>query len=646
MTTSAPNISEGRCPSCGAPVSFSVGTARVLVCEFCRTVVAREGEELYAGGKLAALADTQTPFRLGLEGRHGDSPFTFVGHLQKDYGDGIWDEWCLEFADGRTGWLSESEGQLHLMFPRGEEPALVLSNFRPGQDAFHAGRRVVVEEVRHAQVTSAEGQLPSDIELGPTVAVDATGPGGSFVTFDFGTRQRNPEIFVGRAIALSSLGIPPGELVQKKPRKVRLQAATCPKCNGALDLKAPDSTKRVACPFCGALLDTTGGKLRFLASLPDPVRDPTLPLGAKGKFDGTEWLLIGFMERSCRVDGVRYPWHEYLLWASGQGFCFLMESNGHWTLLRPLAAGDVRVNQQTSAYLDGVRFKAFQQVTAVTETVRGEFYWKVKAGERAEATEYVAPPRSVNVDATPEEVSYTEGTYLTPSEVQAAFGLKKALPAPQGIAPSQPNPNRAKLASTLSWAGAYALLAVLVFTLMHAVLPGRILVNQMIPVGHTSPMNAMLGTAGEEGVYYSPPFTIDRRANAEVRYSAPELLNDWVGFQFDLVSETGEVVSQYHELSYYAGYEGGESWSEGSNSGSFFFSRLPEGTYSLRVVPSHAQLKRELKVHVEMELGVPRMLWLVLLLLALASLAGFQALRVGQFETMRWAESNLDDDDE
>ena len=636
-------VSEGRCPSCGAPVSFSVGSARVLVCAFCRTVVAREGEELYAEGKVAALAETQTPFRLGIEGRHGDAAFIFVGHLQKDYGDGVWDEWCLAFSDGRIAWLSESEGSLHLMFPRGEDPSLKLAQFRPGRETYFAGRRVVVEEVRRAEVSSAEGQLPGDLELGPTVAVDATGPGGVFITFDFGTRDRNPEIFAGRVVDLPSLGIPPSALVNREVKRVRLQAANCPQCNGALDFKAPDSTKRVGCPYCGALLDTATGKLRFLASLPDPERAPLLPLGSKGTLEGTEWTVIGLMQRSCTVEGVRYPWQEYLLWASGAGFCFLMESNRHWTHLRPLPAGEVRVSVGSAAYHGGVRYRAFQKVTAITETVRGEFYWKVRAGERAEATEYVAPPHSINVDASPDEVTYTRGTYLTPQQVQAAFKLPSPLPTPEGIAPSQPDPNSAKLVQTASWAMGYALLAVLIFTVMHVLVPGRVVVDQLIPVGRRNPIAE---TAPElENVFYSPSFTLDRRTNAEVRMSAPSLVNAWLGMEFDLVSESGEVISQYHELSYYRGFEDGIRWSEGRQSGSFFFSRLPEGTYSLRMTPSHDRLELPMDVRVEMETGVPRLLWLVLFLLAMGLTVAYRAARAMQFESKRWAESNLEDDE-
>src|SRR5690606_34213442 len=110
----------------------------------------------------------------------------------------------------------------------------------------------------------------------------ATGPGGVFLTFDFGTRERDPEVFLGRRIALSDLGIRPEDLRDTKPKKVRVQGVRCTQCNGTLDLKAPDRLKRVACPFCGALMEARGEKLAFLNGLPQPDHPLRIPLHTQG----------------------------------------------------------------------------------------------------------------------------------------------------------------------------------------------------------------------------------------------------------------------------------------------------------------------------------------------------------------------------
>ncbi len=107
----------GQCPSCGAPVDFPLGTGKVKVCEHCNTVVLRGEARLEDHGRVAQLADTDSPLKVGLQGRYAQASFTIAGRLQKDWGQGAWDEWFLSFEDGRTGWLSESEGAWHLMFP-------------------------------------------------------------------------------------------------------------------------------------------------------------------------------------------------------------------------------------------------------------------------------------------------------------------------------------------------------------------------------------------------------------------------------------------------------------------------------------------------------------------------------------------------
>ena len=51
-------MTEGRCPSCGAAVVFTAGSALVVVCSHCQTVVGRKGPALEARGTIATIVDT------------------------------------------------------------------------------------------------------------------------------------------------------------------------------------------------------------------------------------------------------------------------------------------------------------------------------------------------------------------------------------------------------------------------------------------------------------------------------------------------------------------------------------------------------------------------------------------------------------
>lgn len=630
-------MTEGKCPSCSAPIAFTAGTAQVLVCPYCQTVVGRKGPALEAWGRISAVVDTDSPLQLGAHGVYEGAGYRLVGHLQKDQGAGVWDEWYVEFDDGRRGWISESEGAFHLLFYL-RDATYDREKLSPGTrvrvlDSELRAHDFVVEERNTARTTAAAGELPHDVNPAvSSVYVDATGTDGMFCTLDFTDDATTAEVFVGRQVPLEKLGISPDQL-RPRVKKVALEHARCTECNGALSLQAPDRTKRVACPYCGALLDCSHGRLQFLEALQKPTHEPVIPLGARGTLKGTEWICIGFQVRFCEVEYVRYEWDEYLLFNRARGFTWFVLSNGHWVFLEPIPAGEV-TRMPGGARYKGRHYKPFSEVTAVTEFVLGEFYWEVQKGETAVATEYILPPHSLNEDRTNSETTFTSGEYMPPEQVKAAFGLK-SVPTPTGIAPSQPNPSRVRAHQGLQWAGIWSLALMAVF-LLASTMSARAQVFE-----HTVRVDRSARSGSPEAMYFSEPFEIPKTANVEVTLSSP-LSNNWIAVQGDLVNQqTQEVTSFFNELSYYSGQDWEGAWSEGSTSDEQYLSRVPKGQYVLRLTPLYDDRQPPSSFRVTLVNDVPRMLWMFVGLLVLAAIPIFNFLRASSFETARWNESNL-----
>ncbi len=86
-------------------------------------------------------------------------------------------------------------------------------------------------------------------------------------------------------------------------------------------------------------------------------------------------------------------------------------------------------------------------------------------------------------------------------------------------------------------------------------------------------------------VLLSEPFETAKSTNLEATIWAPTQ-NTWIGVGTDLISETtGEARSFYLLSDRYSGVDGGESWSEGSQSRSVYVSQVPPGKYVLRLEP-------------------------------------------------------------
>jgi DNA-directed RNA polymerase subunit RPC12/RpoP len=454
------------CPSCGADVPFEVGGGAFAVCSHCQTLLFRGEKNLEKWGKVAELMDTEPLMALGMQGCFEGRPFRVIGRIQKTQGNAFWDEWHLSFEGTQSAWLSFSEGQWQLMFPQGELENFPEHSQLPPLTRFEWNKQsFVVEERDTAQTHAAAGQLPS---FASTHAyVDATAAGGVFASIDFGGEK--PELFLGKTVSFEALGVDLGPL-PPRPRSHALAQARCPTCNGPLDLKAPDATRRVGCPYCNSLIDVSSGHLTFLSKLGPPPLRPAIPLGRKGRLQGIEWTCLALLVRSCTLEGIRYPWAEYLLWEPSEGFAWLVESNGHWSFLRPFSAADALSNVAAPQILEssllrtqrlffsGQHFKPFQSVPAVTEHVLGECYWEVTQGDRAFTADWICPPSGISLDKTEKEASFSLGEYVSHKQVQEAFGIEYHLPSPRGVAPTQPRYQ----SSTPRWSLIYGALALLI----------------------------------------------------------------------------------------------------------------------------------------------------------------------------------------
>jgi len=432
-------MAVANCPSCGGPINFSVGSSVVLVCDHCRTIVARTDRGLEDLGKVAALVDTGSPLRRDLPGRIRGTGFRIVGRTQMRHPmGGTWDEWYAAFDDGQWGWLAEAQGKYYLTVKTEK------TNLPPYEVLAIGGvlDGMTVVELATATLVSGEGEIPFRVEPGDTYQyADLSGPDRQFGTVDYS--EERPILFKGEETTLAELGISVA-LEPGRETKVRVVAINCSQCGGPLNLVAPTLTERIICPQCGAAHDVDSGNLRYLKTL-HKAGAQRLALGSKGTVSGQAYVIAGAMQRSVTFDQ-KYYWIEYLLFAPAtKSFAWLVEDADHWSYVLPMSAADVQDTAPGGAarriVAAGRTFAIFQDSVATVEWVVGEFYWKVEVGENARAVDYIAPPEGITKEfsdtATSHEVNYSLARYMPPDEVEAAFGVT-GLPRPTTLGTLQP----------------------------------------------------------------------------------------------------------------------------------------------------------------------------------------------------------------
>ena len=196
------SVLQANCPSCGGPIEFKAGSTIVVVCPFCRSAIARTDRGLEDLGKVAEIADSESPLKLGLKGTYKDARFELTGRAQLRHElGGYWDEWYATFSNGWVGWLAEAQGRFYLTFyqPLPEGTALpTFAGLQLGQTVpeIPNATPLMVQEKGHGTSVAADGEIPYKLTPGEQFAyADLAGKNNAFATIDYSMDP--PWVFVG-----------------------------------------------------------------------------------------------------------------------------------------------------------------------------------------------------------------------------------------------------------------------------------------------------------------------------------------------------------------------------------------------------------------------------------------------------------------
>lgn len=422
-----PNLDrQADCPSCGATVTFKFAGARSVVCDYCHSVVARTDFGLQATGRMAELLEIPSPLSYGVTGTWHNDAFEVIGRVQMDRAGEAgapWQEILLWFSmHDKTCWVANAQGRWYTSeeVPM-QGPVPSFTSLRPGAQVDLLGHGLyVVSEVAQRRVISGEGSLPNVPKPGiVTRYADLSGPRGAFGTIDYGDGLEQPVVYLGSQFDPKELKLDSGIPVEAPTAAVG--ACECPNCGASLPLTS-ERTERIVCQYCGTKSDITSGHLQALGPAPRPPIQPYIPLGSRGNLRGVDYVVCGFVIRSCRVEGQQYPWREYLLFGGDSvGYKWLMEEDGKWSFVDPVEAGMVGDSGNVVSF-NGASYALQQTVRASVDYVLGEFYWKVEIGETVDARDFTGPGGKVSKEQSSTEVNYSFVSPLNPQEL-TAFGV-------------------------------------------------------------------------------------------------------------------------------------------------------------------------------------------------------------------------------
>lgn len=622
------------CPQCAAPVPFETPGAVFAVCQYCQSMVVRRDADVETIGTMAELPPEHTPLQVGARGTHQGRSFKLLGRLRMSWGDGSWNEWYADFGNGKHGWVADAQGFFQISEAQASSPDLSaqMANIRAVKSYKIDGDIYQLSDTKRAIVIAGEGELPFVAQPHDQwTSFDLTGPGRKFASLedDDGEARLYTGVFAQpEEITWEGLRAVPGWRGEPVPvEKKNTDAIPCPACGGVITLRAAGQTQTLACSHCGTLLDTQGAKAKVAQKIEKSksLAAPVLPLGKRGTLRGVEWEIIG-----CQMLRDKYAsWNEVLLYNPWSGFAWLTEFQGHWNLIKRVVEAP---DAQAPAF-NGQRYKLFSREEATVIRVAGEFYWRIRIGDKAIVSDFIAPPRVLSSEKYQDELTWSEGAYLDAKEIEQAFKLEK-LPPATGEFLNQPNPyaERYKVVRRYAW---LAFIAMIVMQAIALRGPG-------VKTALEKDFTYVKPQAGAPAApLISPSFDLTgSQSPAQIEASA-NVDNQWLGLNAELIDEkTGQRYPADVLVQYYHGYDDG-AWSEGSQHAKKDVPAVPPGRYHLAITPETDASIPKADFHIKLKHGGVFWSNFILCTLAIWIWPIWTKLRSGMFEAKRWQQSDF-----
>ncbi|HCM35360.1 DUF4178 domain-containing protein [Chryseobacterium sp.] len=333
----------------------------------------------------------------------------------------------------------------------------------------------------------------------------------------------------------------------------------CPICRtNNNDMAIEFAIEEFICSHCNTLVGVKN--ITQKKDIKKPVENVVLEVGRKGTLYGTDYWVINIVIKKYGSDTF---WREYALKDKAGNNVYLSESDGHWVFLRQLEVAFKE--SKFHAELDGRKYRWYETTPCTTYAAAGYFEDKLNFG-LANYKEYVNGTEMISREQYGKSSQFFKGNHISRSTVRKAFGIKN-MPYKSGIGIVQPFPYNVRQCTNIM-----AITALLICLLQLYVVTSRS--NQTV-----FEQNINFADVNDKELV-SKSFSFSGGSAPLKIHLFSDVNNSWANVGIGLVNEkTNEVTYATKDIEQYSGFEGGESWSEGSQTEDFNMCGIPQGTY-------------------------------------------------------------------
>ncbi len=334
----------------------------------------------------------------------------------------------------------------------------------------------------------------------------------------------------------------------------------CPICNHENNLELNITIEQYVCGHCRNLINIDNqGSNKIFANANYTL---SLKIGDKGLIENTEYTVVAIVVRKTGRD---YKWAEYYLKDKNLNDAFLSESEGHWVFMKPLAE-PFKTLKYSATYNDE-NYRKYETTQCTIADAFGFFEDSLKFGVTS-YSEFVKENKMISFENHGENrMYYLEGRHFPNSELKSAFKNIEFIPSKNGYGIVQPFFINTK--EVINVIGITAIIISLLQLYNYTTRTNYEVFKDSLRFDAL--INKELISKSFELKGASAPLEVKLFSNVD---------NSWANVELSLVNEkTNETEYASKDIEQYHGYEGGESWSEGSTNEEFNFCGVAPGKY-------------------------------------------------------------------
>lgn len=607
------------CSHCKQPLVFRHAESNIKVCN-CGTVNKKENDAVN-GIVLPVLQSQDSIIQIGSKGKYQDKEFEVIGRFRAWFNEYVYNYWSIVLADGSFTYLSEGYG-IYSIYEKQSERGIFhsLRTWTPGNKVRYAEDEFQVQFVYDLKQMEVEGETMIPAFFTPFEVSQIVSANNKHI--EVFAPNYEPVYYRIYYTDLSTLAIS-----NTRNTQGQTHTFTCTNCKSDIILNHFPYTQSCACSKCNALFSYKNGHFSKQRTTSGDEYKPLLPIGTKGTLNGHLFEVVGAM---LKQDYSTYQsqWREYTLWNEKEGFIFLSEYEGHWTLVKEFPDFPAQMDKDIHHIRYGsYEYDLYNRYSFAILGAKGEFPGDILNDSQKDIHEYIYPPEMLIREKNESDgIVWFKGSYISSVEIENSFGI--SCPAVKGRGVLE---TRGFIPFSLLAKVTIAIL--IVFTLVHTLLSFTHDNEEIFYSEITFPDSA--NTVGR----VSNVFKLDKKTNLQFQIYSP-LNNSWLEIGATLVNiDNGSEYSLEQGVEFYSGFEDGESWSEGARDATAYLSSIPAGRYKLQVEASKDKyaLLTSSTILVKKDVGMERNLFILLALLLIWPVTKFILIR--NAEKDRWYDS-------